>query len=67
MQRVFEKDLKEARLRSLSALTAVRGLMGMNGGTRFLNLGIPFWNIKLIFYVVRNALWRFMKRIKRNT
>ena len=67
MQRVFEKDLKEARLRSLSALTAVRGLMGMNGGTRFLNLGIPFWNIKLIFYVVRNALWRFMKSIKRNT
>ena len=67
MQREFEKDLKEARLRSLSALTAVRGLMGMNGGTRFLNLGIPFWNIKLIFYVVRNALWRFMKSIKRNT
>jgi hypothetical protein len=47
-------------------LAAIRGLMGMNGGTRFLNIGTPLWNIKLIFYAVRNALWKFMKKIKKN-
>jgi hypothetical protein len=66
IQKQFDQALKAGRRRSLSALAAIRGLMGMNGGTRFLNIGTPLWNIKLIFYAVRNALWKFMKKIKKN-
>ena len=66
MQKVFDQVLKEARRRSSSASTAVRGLTGMNGTIRSLMRGILFLNTELTFCAMRNALGRFLKSIKRN-
>ena len=49
-----------------SVSTVMSGLMGMNGTIRSLRRGILLLNIRLTFYVVRNALWRFLINIKKN-
>ena len=64
IQRALEQDLKEERHLNSNVSTVVNGLMGMNGDIRSLRRGILLLNIKLTFYVARNALWRFLKSIK---
>ena len=66
MQNMYGQALKVARRRSSNASTAMNGLTGMNGDIRSLKRGILLLNIKLTFYAVRIALWRFMINIKRN-
>ena len=55
---------QEGRLLNSNVSTAIRGLMAMNGDIRSINIGILFLNIKLTFYAVRIALWRFLRSIK---
>ena len=64
IRRALEQDLKEERQLNSNVSTAIRGLTAMNGDIRSLRRGILFLNIKLTFYVARNALWRFLKSIK---
>ncbi len=66
MQRQSEQVLKEGQRQNSNVSTAIRGLMAMNGTIRSLNRGILLLNIRLIFYAVRIALWRFLRNIKRN-
>jgi len=61
-----DRGLKEARLLSSSASTAMDGLTAMNGDIRSLRRGILFLNIKLTFYAAQIALGRFLKTIKKN-
>ena len=44
--------------------TAIRGLTAMNGDIRSIKRGILLLNIKLTFYAVRIALWRFLRSLK---
>ena len=66
IRRACDRDLKEARRLNLSVSTVIHGLTEMDGDIRSLRRGILLLNIKLTFYAVRIALWRFMKSIKRN-
>ena len=67
IRRALEQDLKEERHLNSNVSTVVNGLMAMNGDIAWINIGILFLNIKLTFYVARNALWRFMRSIRKNT
>ena len=46
--------------------TVMNGLTAMNGDIRSLRRGILLLNIKLTFYAVHSALWRFLRNIKRS-
>ena len=64
IRRALEQDLKEERHLNSNVSTAIRGLTAMNGDIRSLRRGILFLNIKLTFYVARNALMTFLRNIK---
>jgi hypothetical protein len=64
IRRELDRALKEERRQSSNVSTAIRGLTAMNGDIRSINIGILFLNLKLTFYAVRIALWKFMRNIK---
>ena len=66
IQKQFDQDPKEGLLLNSNVSTVINGLTAMNGDIRSLKRGILLLNIKLTFYAVRIALWRFMINIKRN-
>ena len=66
MQNMYDQAQKVGRRLNSNVSTAPNGLMAMNGDIRSLKRGILLLNIKLTFYAVRIALWRFMRNIKRN-
>ena len=66
IQNMYDQAQKAGQRRNSNVSTVINGLMAMNGGIRSLKRGILLLNIKLTFYAVRIALWRFMINIKRN-
>jgi hypothetical protein len=65
-QRACDRDQKVGQHLNSNVSTVIRGLTAMNGDIRSLRRGILLLNIKLTFYVVRIALRRFLRNIKRN-
>ena len=57
---------KEERRLNSNVSTVMNGLMAMNGDIRSLKRGILLLNIRLTFYAVLSALWRFLRNIKRS-
>ena len=67
IRRALEQDLKEERHLNSNVSTAIRGLTAMNGDIRSVKRGILLFNIRITFYAVLIALWRFLRNIRRNT
>ena len=67
IRRELDEVQKEGRILNSNVSTVMNGLMAMNGTIRSLNRGILFLNMKLTFYAMRIALWRYLKSIKMNT
>jgi len=64
--RACDQALKEGRHLNSNVSTVMNGLMAMNGDILSLKRGILLLNIRLTFYAVRSALWKFLRSIKIN-